>query len=215
VAYGGGGRRHGAKLNESDNGNATGVAIGLHTSRGMAQVLATFTDVLTDDDGIGYRAQACGSEMPDGRWQGWVEFIPLDGSVPLRSGRETTQPNRADTVYWATGLTAVYLQGALQRALNPLVRPVGEPRVPAFGEPAPASHAATGAAVAHEAVLNPFAVYERGEAALRRQLAALSAWHLVNIVQAYRLSDVPATVLNHLPATDLIEIIVDAVTAGR
>ena len=50
-------------------------------SRGMAQVLATFTDVLSDDDGIRYRAQACGSEMPDGKWQGWVEFIPLDGSA--------------------------------------------------------------------------------------------------------------------------------------
>ena len=179
----------------------------------MAQVLATFTDVFTDDEGIRYRAQACGSEMSDSKWQGWVEFIPLDGSAPIRSGRETTQPNRADTAYWATGLTSVYLQGALQRALNPLVRHTAEPDVPAFGEPAPSNHTVTGTAVAQEAVLNPFAVYERGEAPLRRQLAALSAWHLVNIIQAYRLSDMPATVLNHLPAADLIEIIVDAVAA--
>ena len=118
-------------------------------------------------------------------------------------------------MYWATGLTGVYLQGALQRALNPLVRPIAASPVAAFAGTRPASHAATGAAVAHEAVLDPFAVYERGEAPLRRQLAALSAWHLVNIVQAYRLSDVPAAALNHLPAADLIEIIVDAVTARR
>jgi hypothetical protein len=167
--------------------------------------------VLADDDGIRYRAQACGSEMADGKWQGWIEFIPLDHSAPIRSGRETTQPNRTDAVYWATGLTNVYLQGALQRALNPLVRRVAAADVPAFAEPAPSSHTMGGTMVAQEAVLNPFAVYERGEAPLRRQLAALSAWHLVNIVQAYRLSDTPATVLNHLPAAELIELIVAAV----
>ena len=43
----------------------------------------------------------------------------MDGAA-VRSGRETTQPNRQDTAYWATGLTPVYLEGALGRALNPL-----------------------------------------------------------------------------------------------
>jgi len=181
----------------------------------MAQVLATFNDVLTDDDGISYRAHACGSEMADGKWQGWIEFIPLDGSPAIRSGRETTQPNRGDAVYWASGLTNVYLQGAFQRALNPLVRRVAEPDAPAFAEPAPSLHTMGGTAVAQEAVLNPFAVYERGEGPLRRQLAALSAWHLVNIIQAYRLSDTSVTVLNRLPAADLIEIITAAVARDR
>jgi hypothetical protein len=179
----------------------------------MAQVLATFTDVLSDDDGVRYRAHACGSEMDDGRWQGWLEFIPLDGSAPIRSGRETTQPNRDDTAYWASGLTTVYLQGALQRALNPHVRRIAEPDLPAFAGPAPAVQEAGGIAVAQEAVLNPFAVYERGEAPLRRQLTALSAWHLVRIIQAYRLSDASSTALNRLPAADLIEIIVAGVVA--
>jgi hypothetical protein len=61
--------------------------------------------------------------MPDGLWEGWIEFIPTDGGAPLRSRRETTQPNRDDAVYWATGLTPVYLEGALERALRPAVRP--------------------------------------------------------------------------------------------
>ena len=38
-------------------------------------------------------------------------------------------------------------------------------------------------------MLNPFSVYEKGEPLLRKQLGALSAWHLVNIVLAYELSD--------------------------
>src|SRR5262245_7059150 len=77
----------------------------------MAEVLVEFTDPVSDSEGITYTARACGSEMQDGRWQGWIEFLPLAGADPIRSGRETTQPNRADTLYWATGLTHVYLEG--------------------------------------------------------------------------------------------------------
>ena len=93
----------------------------------MAEVLVEFNEPVTDSEGNTYTARACGSEMVDGRWQGWIEFRPVDGGDPIRSGRETTQPNRADTLYWATGLTPVYLEGALERALKPLVRPVARP----------------------------------------------------------------------------------------
>ena len=37
--------------------------------------------------------------------------------MPVQSPRETTQPNLTDLNYWATGLTPVYLEGALARAL--------------------------------------------------------------------------------------------------
>jgi hypothetical protein len=96
----------------------------------------------TPDSAIGcataaeFRAQACGAPMSDGRWTAWVEFIPLDGGQPLRSPRETTQPNRTDAEYWAGGLTPVYLEGALHRAQSPLVQKRIEPAEPAFDEPA-------------------------------------------------------------------------------
>jgi hypothetical protein len=64
-----------------------------------------------------------------------------------------------------------------------------------------------------ESVLNPFSVYRKGEALLRRQLGALAAWHLVNIIQAYELSDLPEAGLNRLSAEALIELIVAAVRA--
>jgi hypothetical protein len=183
----------------------------------MAEVLAEFTDVLTDDNRVTYRAHACGSEMANGLWQGWIEFIPLDGKPPIRSGRETTQPNRTDAAYWAGGLSTVYLQGALRRSLTPVVRrQVHVPDAPAFSEPAPMMvEGAPPRAIAQDAVLDPFSVYERGEAPLRRQLAALSEWHLVNIINAYRLSDESAATLNRLRATALIEIIVNAVARDR
>ena len=88
----------------------------------MAEVLVQFENSVAADDGTTYYAQACGAPMPDGLWEGWIEFAPADGGTPLRSPRETTQPNRNGAVYWATGLTPVYLAGALVRALNPIAR---------------------------------------------------------------------------------------------
>ena len=174
----------------------------------MAEVLVEFTEPVTDSEGITYTARACGSEMDDSRWQGWIEFLPLDGGEPLRSGRETTQPNRADTLYWATGLTPVYLEGALARALKPLVRQPARPIAPpVFDEPArelPPPPAA-------ESILNPFSVYRKGEGLLRRQLSAFSVWHLVNIVRAHDLSDLSSEELNQMAAAELIELIVTRV----
>jgi hypothetical protein len=158
--------------------------------------------------------------MPDLRWQGWIEFLPInedgrpatDGRTPIRSGRETTQPNRQDAEYWASGLTTVYLEGALHRALNPLRRPP-EPVIPppVFDRPAEGSPIEP----LPEGVLNPFSVYRNGEAQLRNQLAALSAWHLANIVRAYGLSDADSGTLDAMPAAALIEIIVAGVRQPR
>jgi hypothetical protein len=146
-------------------------------------------------------------------WEGWVEFIPLDGKPAIRSGRETTQPNRIDTQYWATGLGTVYLEGALQRALKPLAMHT-PPHLDTAREASRLSAAST-ALPQHDAVLNPFSVYEKGEPLLRRQLAAFSPWHLVNIIDAYRLSDETPAVLARRPAAELIETIVSGVSAER
>jgi hypothetical protein len=151
--------------------------------------------------------------MDDGLWQGWIEFTPLGGGAPIRSGRETTQPNRSDLVYWATGLSAVYLEGALKRAIDgPVVLPVDEVEPPAFDGPEPAAMERPVGERAH-AVLDPFSVFEKGEAVLRKQLRALSSWHLVNIIVEYDLSGEPVTTVNALPQAVLIEVIVSAVRA--
>ena len=176
----------------------------------MAEVLVTFNDAVVAPDGSAYTARACGREMADGRWEGWIEFEAADGSRTIRSARETTQPNRVDTAYWATGLTPVYLEGSLQRALNPAIAP--PPRLetaPAFDRPLPAGSAQT--EPRSESVLNPFSVYRKGEGLLRRQLGALAAWHLVNIIESYELSDQSPAALNRMAADELIELIVASV----
>lgn len=176
----------------------------------MAEVFVEYSDPVTANDGRTYLARACGSEMDSTRWQGWLEFIPLDGGPVLRSGRETTQPNRTDLEYWTTGLTPVYLEGALERALNPIVRvPPSTPPSPVFE--GPAETAAVDSAPAHESVLNPFAIYRKGESLLRNQLSALSGWHLVNIIEAYGLSEQQRDDLEATPEPVLVELIVAAV----
>ena len=46
----------------------------------MAEVLAAFAGPISGDDGVLYRAQAAGAPMPDGLWEGWIEFIPITAS---------------------------------------------------------------------------------------------------------------------------------------
>ena len=156
--------------------------------------------------------------MPSGIWQGWLEFDPQQRGQPLRSQRETTQPNRTDTLYWAGGLTPVYLEGALRRALRgPLRVPIQRVRQPVFGKPGAGVTPQTVAWRPTRSVLDPFSVYRKGELPLRQQLGALWAPHLVKIVLEYELSSEAVETLDALPAAALIELIIGAVrrqTAG-
>jgi hypothetical protein len=180
--------------------------------RRTAEVLAQFVEPVADDEGNRYRAQACGAPMADSLWEGWIEFRPLDGGAAVRSPRETTQPNLTDAAYWASGLTPIYLEGALRRALNPLVMQTPAAAEAIFDGPAPSVTASPPRPVAMgEAILDPFSLFEKSETLLRKELGALSPWHLVNIIRAYRLSAEPIDVLNRLSGVTLAEIIVEGV----
>src|SRR5688572_23491029 len=91
----------------------------------MAEVLLEYDTIVASSDGSRWAACACGRPGEGNMWDGWIEFVPLDaGWKAVRSRRETTQPSREALVYWATGITPLYLRGALTRALQPpLERP--------------------------------------------------------------------------------------------
>jgi hypothetical protein len=84
----------------------------------MSEVLYEYDHLLEAPDGTELLARACGYPTELGLWEAFIELIPIHGGNPLRTGRETTQPNRVDAVYWATGLSRVYLEGALHRIEN-------------------------------------------------------------------------------------------------
>jgi hypothetical protein len=65
-------------------------------------------------DGQHYEVLIEGREREDGTWEGRIVY--RGGSVLKKTGRETSQPDRAALEYWATGLEQVYLDGALDRA---------------------------------------------------------------------------------------------------
>jgi hypothetical protein len=64
-----------------------------------------------------YRPRAYANPQPGG-WEGWLVFFPVDGGRALASNRETTQSSFDALVNWAANVTAVYLAGALERALR-------------------------------------------------------------------------------------------------
>jgi hypothetical protein len=64
-----------------------------------------------------YRPRAYGDPRADGTWDGWLVFFPLDGGPAVATDRETTQATFEALTVWAAGLTPVYLEGALARAL--------------------------------------------------------------------------------------------------
>ncbi|HEY3120305.1 MAG TPA: hypothetical protein VGL15_06755 [Vicinamibacteria bacterium] len=71
----------------------------------------------TEPAGTAYSIRTYGKQRRDGTWIGWIEFHPRDGSGKVvRTGRETTQPNRKALAYWADGLEPLYFEGAFERA---------------------------------------------------------------------------------------------------
>lgn len=181
----------------------------------MAEVLVQFETALPGPDGRSYVPRACGgAQEAGGLWEGWIEFVPADGSDVLRTPRETQQPNRDDLLYWATGLTTVYLEGALRRALEP-ARPAHravEP-LPAYQEPAPervGTPAAYTLADRTRAVLDPFEVYRQGKEILQQELSALDATHLRDIIRGHRLVDEETVELQGMSRLALTELIIAA-----
>src|SRR4029453_14886146 len=74
---------------------------------------------LIDAGGIRYRPRAYGAPHPDGTWGGGLVFFPLGGGTAIAPpGPESTQSTVAALAVWAAGLTPVYLEGALARALR-------------------------------------------------------------------------------------------------
>jgi hypothetical protein len=88
----------------------------------MTDVLINFTEPTRSANGDLYYPRVMGRVAEDGLWEGWIEFALAGDEEIVRTGRETEQPNRTDLMYWAQGLSTIYLEGALARALRPVER---------------------------------------------------------------------------------------------
>lgn len=99
-----------------------------------------------------YRVFLFGRSRPRDTWQGWLVFERTTDGRRFATDVETTQPSAEAILYWATGLTGAYFDGALARAQNP--RP----------------HDATGIAVPPPVVSSDSETHRRRLAALERDV---------------------------------------------
>jgi hypothetical protein len=83
----------------------------------MAQRIHVFQTPLVQR-GRTWRVEAWGEQAREGRWEGWLVFMPADGGLPLATSRETSQSSLAALEYWATGLEPIYFEGAFGRAMD-------------------------------------------------------------------------------------------------
>jgi hypothetical protein len=85
----------------------------------MSEIIHQHSAVIEGADGQSYRARIYGEPRHDGTWTAWIDFVRADRGADasvLRTGQETSQPDRQAVEYWAGGLEPVYLEGALARA---------------------------------------------------------------------------------------------------
>ena len=175
----------------------------------MAQTVVQFDTPVVHSSGARYQARACGRERQDGLWEGWIEFENIATGAVLRTVRETTQPNLTDLRYWATGLTPVYLEGALARTLDvpkqAAPTPVSPPYYDGPAERREPEHRW------HESILNPFSVYAKNPDLLAQELTALRAWHLRQIIRDYNLVDDDTIRLENMTEPELGSLIMQRV----
>lgn len=179
----------------------------------MTEVLVEYDTILGSAEGR-WAPRACTRLANDGLWEGWIEFLPIeaDGAhEPIRSGRETEQSTRDGVLYWAVGLTQVYLEGALARASAKPVTIVERYVTPPRFDGPRESVRRVPVADWRRAVLDPFQVYQQGEDVLAKQLAALDAARLRDIAVAYGFA--PATAVQGANAPELTRIIIAGVRA--
>jgi hypothetical protein len=180
----------------------------------MAEVLRVFEEPVSDVTGE-YGARVVGRPAADGMWEGWLEFTPRgpNDTDVLATAVESRQPEREHLAYWASGLTPVYVEGALARARHPITVRTRIVEIPATDAPAPRviTHPHQLPSVP-EPVLNPFEVATRSLDVLAQELTALGRARLLNIIEAYELN--PArTEITWMTDAQLITFIVTAVEA--
>jgi hypothetical protein len=86
----------------------------------MVEFVHEYLTLVRTGSGETYLPRVYADRQPSGLWEAWFVFFPLSSGRALPTDRETTQSKREDIVYWATGITPAYLEGALTRALQRL-----------------------------------------------------------------------------------------------
>ena len=181
----------------------------------MAEVLLSFDAPVTDESGA-YHVRVVGRRADDGMWEGWLEFDPIDrGGQTLVGPLESRQPEHEHLTYWATGLTPVYLEGALGRARRPIVVRTRVVEEPVSDAPAPSAVVVPEHphVLRRDAVLDPFKVARQsGIEVLEQELHAFNRSRLLDVIAEYDLNP-RGEVIDWMTEAQLVRFVVVAVEA--
>jgi len=89
----------------------------------MDTLFQQFERPITDASRDTYLIFVQGRSRPHDTWEGWLVFERQRDARRFSTPIETTQPDAQAVLYWASGLTDVYLEGALERALSVSIAP--------------------------------------------------------------------------------------------
>ena len=153
----------------------------------MAEVLRSFEEPIRHTSGT-YHVRVVGRHAEDRMWEGWLEFVPMDGAARevVVSAAESRQPERVHLEYWAQGLTPVYVEGSLERALHPISVRMRPAEVPVSD--APAARVVMVPSTGPRPILDPFEVGARSLDILTQELRALGRGRVLQIIAFYDLN---------------------------
>ena len=161
--------------------------------------------VIADDEE--YYVSVGAQPRLDGRWEAWLEYVPVDESDPLLTPIETTQQTRMDVVRWVETLTETYVQGGFSRAVSATAD-----LLPGLRQRISVAEAAAEAALdaVRADVPDPFELYERGRPAMRLRLSTLPRATLSQIISEFGLNPAGKS-LSWLSRHQLVTFIITAV----
>jgi hypothetical protein len=172
----------------------------------MSEVIAELPDRILDSAGREFDVAVVGDQRPNGEWEGWLEFVPLDERDDvLLTPTETTQPNRGALEHWAGALRETYVQGAFRRAVSASTGTLS-PRVAA-------QRLARSSTPLNDVDLpDPFKLADSGPDDMRARLDAVSRPVLQNIIDSFGLNPAGKD-LSGLSERQLVTFIMTAVEA--
>jgi hypothetical protein len=176
----------------------------------MAEVLRSFDEQIRHS-GTTYHPRVVGRQAEDRMWEGWLEFVPVEGGGKVVvSAVESRQPERSHLEYWAQGLTPIYAEGSLERALHPIT--VRARPVELAASDGPARRVVKVPYQGPRPILDPFDVGARSLDVLAQELHALGRARLLHIIGAYHLNSTERD-LSLMSDEELIALIVTRVEA--
>jgi len=177
----------------------------------MSELIRSIDEPILDNSGE-YHARVVGRLADDGMWEAWLEFVPLAGGRALISAIESRQPEREHLEYWASGLSVVYAEGALERTRRPTTIRTHVIETPASDAPAPRLTGTSPRFAGTRPILDPFEVGSHSLDILDQELRALGRARLLNMIVVYEMNP-EGDDLQQLTDGQLVTLIVAAVEA--